>query len=301
MRRIKTILYPVAVVGLALLTYELFNSSKTLESVAPPHKDNYRIESPPIPESIDFAGENVPLDIDDVRERLDRELIANAYFHSNTILLMKRSHRWFPLIESILKEEKVPIDFKYLALVESGLVNVTSPAGAKGYWQFMESTAKSYGLKVNGEIDERYHMEKATRAACKYLKNAKGSFGSWTMAAAAYNIGEKRLNQRLEEQMVKDYYDLLLNEETGRYIFRLLALKEMVENPGKFGFQIETRDMYKPFKYRKVEVNSGIKSWAEFALDEGINYKILKLHNPWLRKPFLTNKENETFVILIPK
>lgn len=253
----------------------------------------------PLPEKMDFAGEEVPLTNLDVAERLDRELIVNTYWHSQTILFHKRSTRWFPIIEPILKQNNVPDDFKYLALIESGLDNVVSPAGARGFWQFMKTTAKSYNLEVNENVDERYHVEKATEAACKYLKKAKDNFGSWTLAAASYNMGIAGLNKKLKAQQCTNYYDLLLNSETARYIYRILAAKQILTHSELYHFTFEDNELYQPYNYKVVNIDTSITDLNQFAIQQGINYKILKLLNPWLRSNQLPNPTQKTYNIKI--
>lgn len=252
------------------------------------------------PTNIDFAGETAPLTIVDVRERLDRELLINANLHSTTTLILKRANRAFPVIEPILAKYGVPDDFKYLAVIESGLVNAVSSAGARGIWQFMPDTAKEKGMEVNDFVDERYHLEKSTEAACKYLLTAKNKFGSWTMAAASYNGGMNGVNKKIEEQQVTNYYDLALTEETSRYVFRILALKEIMKNPAKYGFNIYPTDLYSPIPTKKIEIDSAITDLASFAKTQGINYKILKIHNPWLRDKKLANPSKKKYEIEIP-
>lgn len=252
------------------------------------------------PESIDFAGENTPLNISDVKERFDRELLVNANLDASTLLIIKRANRAFPVIEPILKKNNIPDDFKYLAVIESGLVNVVSPAGARGVWQFMPETAKEKGLEVNEIIDERYHLEKSTEAACKYLLDAKNKFGNWTLAAAAYNGGMTGVNKQIEIQKVTSYYDLLLNDETSRYVFRILALKEIMKNPKLYGFELKDTELYKNIPTRKLEIDSSIVDLASFAIRQGINYKILKIHNPWLRDKKLLNLNRKKYILEIP-
>lgn len=252
------------------------------------------------PTTTDFAGETAPLHVVDVRERLDRELLINANLHSTTTLILKRANRAFPVIEPILQKYGIPDDFKYLAVIESGLVNAVSSAGARGVWQFMPETAKEKGMEVNDFVDERYHLEKSTEAACKYLLAAKNKFGSWTMAAASYNGGMNGVNKKIEEQQVTNYYDLALTEETSRYVFRILALKEIMKNPGKYGFNIYPTDLYSPIPTKKIEVDSTITDLASFAKTQGINYKILKIHNPWLRDKKLVNPNKKKYEIEIP-
>jgi len=253
-----------------------------------------------IPDSLTFSGEAIPMNILDVRERLDRELHINTYWQNNSIFIYKRANRWLPQIESILKEEGVPDDFKYIAVIESGLLNVTSPAHAVGFWQFLKPTAKELGLEVTKEVDERYNPLKSTRAACKYLRNACMDFGSWTLAAASYNMGIRGLKNRLEEQRVNSYFDLLLNEETSRYVFRALAAKELISHPEKYGFEIPPEHLYQQEELREIEVSESIEDLVQFAKDYGINYKILKKHNPWLRRKSLTVRKGAQYLILIP-
>lgn len=252
------------------------------------------------PTAVDFAGENTPLNIADVNERFERELLVNANLHASTILILKRANRAFPMIEPILKKNEIPDDFKYLAVIESALVNAVSSAGARGVWQFMPETAKEKGMEVNDCVDERYHLEKSTEAACKYLLSAKQKFGSWTLAAASYNGGMTGVNKQIEIQKVSNYYDLLLNDETSRYVFRILALKEIMKNPEKFGFAIPKQELYELFPTRKIEIDSTVNNLADLAISQGINYKILKIYNPWLRDSKLENKNKKKYSISIP-
>jgi membrane-bound lytic murein transglycosylase D len=252
------------------------------------------------PAEIDFAGEKAPLQVADVRERFDRELLVNANLHATTLLIIKRANRAFPVIEPILKKYGVPDDFKYLAVIESGLVNAVSPAGARGIWQFMPETGKEKGLEVNEVIDERYHLEKSTEAACKYLLDAKAKFGSWTLAAASYNGGVGGVNKQITFQGVTDYYDLLLTEETSRYVFRILALKEIMKNPTQYKFALQPAELYPVIPVKKVTVDASIPDLAVFAKEQGINYKILKIHNPWLRDRKLVAAPGKTYTLEIP-
>lgn len=252
------------------------------------------------PVSIDFAGEAAPLQITDVRERLDRELLINANLDATTLLIIKRANRVFPIIEPILAKYGVPDDFKYLAVIESGLVNAVSPAGARGVWQFMPATAKEKGMEVNDMVDERYHLEKSTEAACKYLLEAKAKFGNWTLAAASYNGGMTGVTKQIEMQQVETYYDLLLNDETSRYVFRILALKEIMKSPEKFGFNVGANEMYVNLPSKVITVDSSIPDLASFAKSQGINYKILKIHNPWLRDKKLLNIGKKKYELQIP-
>jgi membrane-bound lytic murein transglycosylase D len=252
------------------------------------------------PKQMNFAGEAVPYYINDVQERLDREMITNLNYHTNTTLVLKRANKVFPVIEPILKQYGVPDDFKYLAVIESSLVNAVSPAGARGIWQFMPETAKEKGMEVNDQVDERYHLEKSTVAACKYLLEAKNKFGNWTLAAASYNGGMAGISKRLQEQEVADFYDLLLTEETSRYVFRILALKEIMQNPAKYGFDMPKEVLYQSIPVKKIEVDSTINNLATFAKSQGINYKVLKIHNPWLRDKKLINKTGKKYELEIP-
>jgi membrane-bound lytic murein transglycosylase D len=252
------------------------------------------------PTEVDFAGENMPLEIPDVRERFDRELLVNANLHASTILIIKRANRVFKIIEPILEKNGVPNDFKYLAVIESSLINAVSPSGARGVWQFMPATAMEIGLEVNECVDERYHLEKSTEAACKFLLAAKEKFGSWTLAAASYNGGITGVNKQIEIQKVSNYYDLLLNEETSRYVFRILALKEIMKAPHKFGFEIPKQDLYELYPTHKIEIDSTVNNLADFAIDQGVNYKILKLYNPWLRDTKLDNRARKKYLIELP-
>lgn len=252
------------------------------------------------PKQMDFAGEIVPYNMADVQERLDREMVTNINYHTNTTLVIKRANKVFPIIEPILAKNGIPDDFKYLAVIESSLVNAVSPAGARGIWQFMPATAKENGMEVNDYVDERYDLEKSTQAACKYLNEAKAKFGNWTSAAASYNGGMSGISRKLEEQQVESFYDLLLTEETSRYVFRILALKEIMKNPAKYGFDIPKEMLYQPIPVKTIEIDSTINDLATFAKTQGINYKILKLHNPWLRDKKLINKSGKKYEIEIP-
>lgn len=266
-------------------------------STTTPKKENVHVL---YPMQMEFAGEPVPYFINDVKERLDREMITNINFHTNTTLVIKRANKVFPVIEPILKQYGVPDDFKYLAVIESSLVNAVSPAGARGIWQFMPETAKEKGMEVTDQVDERYHLEKSTVAACKYLLEAKNKFGDWTLAAASYNGGMAGITRRLQEQEVANFYDLLLTEETSRYVFRILALKEIMQNPAKYGFSMPNEVLYQSIPVKKIEIDSTITNLATFAKSQGINYKILKIHNPWLRDKKLINKTGKKYELEIP-
>lgn len=260
----------------------------------------YKITAIEIPEDLNFAGEKVPFDDPEIMERVDREFLVNTYWQSNAVLLMKRANKYFPIIEPILAKNGIPDDFKYLAVAESALENAVSPAGAAGFWQIMKTTGKEYGLEINENIDERYHIEKATEVACDYLKKSKQKFGNWTLAAASYNAGSFGIQKHLTAQDVNAYYDLLLGQETGRYVFRILAIKEILSNPDKYGFDIAKEDMYTKVPTFNVEINEPVTNFASFAKQYEINYKILKRHNPWLREPHLNNTTRKKYTIEIP-
>jgi hypothetical protein len=260
-----------------------------------------RVEALDIPNVMTFAGERVPLQDTDVRERLDREIHVNTYWHSNMLLMIKKANRFFSEIEPLLKKYNLPDDFKYLAVAESGLDNVTSHAGASGFWQFMKATGKEYGLEINNYVDERYNLEVATKVAAQYLINSKELFGSWTNAAAAYNAGNAGITKQMKRQDATDYYSLLLNSETGRYVFRILAFKEILSNPEKYGFYVDQQDLYQAIPTKTIVVNTPVADFAKFAKQQGINYKILKIHNPWLRDTYLKNASGKAYSIKIPK
>jgi len=255
-----------------------------------------------LPEKLKFAGEDVPMEYFDVRESLDRELLSNVYFHSQTIRYIKSMPRYFSIIEPILKSNGIPEDFKYLCVAESGFdPKAISPAKAAGMWQLLESTAKENGLEVNADVDERYHIEKSTEVACRMFKSAYQKFGSWALVAASYNGGRAGLDQKITQQKVKSYYDLLFVEETTRYVFRILALKMVMEDPEKYGFKVDKKDLYPIIETKDVEVKGSIADLAAFAINKGINYKILKMFNPWLRDTLLKNSTRKTYILKIPE
>jgi membrane-bound lytic murein transglycosylase D len=260
----------------------------------------YGVKQAALPESLSFAGENVPLQLFDVAEALDNETTINTFWHSSTILIIKRAKRYFPVIEPILKANNIPDDFKYLCVIESGLKNVTSPAGAKGFWQFLNTTGKEYGLEINSYVDERYNLEKSTIAACKYIQNAYDNFGSWTMAAAAYNMGNNGLLKVVNHQKVNNYYDLHLNSETARYVYRILAMKLIMENHHKYGFNIPESDKYLPIQSTEIMIDTSINDLVDFAFQNGTNYKLLKQLNPWLTNRFLINNSGKQYKIALP-
>ncbi len=264
-------------------------------------ENNYTIKALKIPENLSFAGEKVLLDKTDIKERIDRELLVNTYWQSNALLWFKRTNKFFPVIEPILKEKGVPDDFKYLSVIESDLRNVTSPAGAKGMWQMLKDAGRENGLEINDNVDERYHLEKATRAACDYLIEAKERLGSWTLAAAAYHAGNFGIEKRLKEQMVDNYYDVLAGENTERYIPRIVAAKEILSHPEKYGFEFDKDDLYELGTTYTVKVDTAITNIASFAQKFDTNYKELKMYNPWLRENHLNNKSRKLYEIQIPK
>jgi hypothetical protein len=254
-----------------------------------------------IPNKVTFAGEEVPLEYFDVRESLDRELLSTVYFHSQTIRYLKSMPRYFSIIEPILKANGVPEDFKYLCVAESGFdPKALSPAKAAGFWQLLESVGKENGLEVNSEVDERYHIEKSTEVACRIFKSAYQKYGSWALVAAAYNGGRAGLDQKIAQQKVKNYYDLLFVEETTRYVFRILSYKLVLEDPEKYGFKVDKDDLYPTIETNNVEVNGSIADLAAWAINKGINYKILKMFNPWLRDTSLKNPGKKTYILKVP-
>jgi hypothetical protein len=291
----------LVIIGFEVFTYSSDDHKTEDENFQSKFNEDYRIYSLNVPEQMTFCGEDVPLYDQDVFERLDRELLVNTYWQSNSLLYHKRASKWFPVIEPILKKNGVPEDFKYLALIESGLMNVVSPAGATGFWQILKQTAQEYGLEVNSNVDERYNVELATEAACKYLLEAHSQYNNWTLAAASYNMGMGGVNQQLKRQNADSYYDLLLNAETARYVFRIIAAKEIHENPTKYGFHYRLKDLYQPPQTNKLAVDTAITDLTAFAENQGINYKILKIFNPWLRETHLKNSSRKRYEIHIPK
>jgi hypothetical protein len=255
---------------------------------------------PPLPEEIYFAGERVPVEMEDVRERLERELVQNMYAHSVTCQIIKRSNRWKEKMVELLKANRLPEDFYYLMVCESAIRNATSPMGAKGYWQFLAGTAKEYGLEVNQYVDERNHPLKAAQAAIQYLKEAQNRYKSWTLAAAAYNMGMGGLDNVMAYQQEKNYYDLYLNSETSRYIFRIIALKLLLEAPEKYGFKFEAKDLYQPLDCKTITVTESITDLVAFAKNHQTNFKMLKMLNPWIIADQLPVKNGKTYQILIP-
>ncbi len=307
MKHIKNILAAIGflfVIG--SLIYAVRDKPSQNEMVLKEHNakkninNGYQIGAIEIPKDLNFAGEAVPLEDPEVLERVDREFLVNTYWQSNALLLMKRANKYFPIIEPILAKNGIPDDFKYLAVAESGLQNVVSHAGATGFWQILKGTGREYGLEVNSNVDERYHIEKSTQVACDYLNKWKSRFKNWTLTAAAYNAGPAGIQKYMNTQKVDDYYDLLLVEETGRYLFRIMAIKEIISNPDKYGFNVEQSDFYTAVPTFTVQINEPVADWADFAAKYEINYKILKRHNPWLREAHLNNASKKNYVIEIP-
>ena len=262
--------------------------------------EKYNIFAISKPANMNFCGEKVDLKSEDIWERMDKELLKNIYWQSNTMLYLKRANQFFPIIEPILKANNIPDDFKYLAVIESGLEDVISPSGAAGFWQILKGTAKEYGLEVNPAIDERYNLEKSTLIACRYLQKAYGKFGSWTLAAASYNKGQNGVRRLIEKQGTNNYYNLYLNSETSRYVFRIIAVKEILENPKKYGFIYREKDLYVMPKYKTIEIDATISDLANFATANGTNYKLLKQLNPWLRNTSLPDKSRRKYILKIP-
>lgn len=292
----QALIFALAIVGCV----QLFTFSKKIEKLSFDDTLFYAAKSHEIPLKVDFCGEPIPLNSEDIRERFDLEIVKNAYWHSSILLFHKRAGKYFPVIEPILKQHNIPDDFKYLAIAESGLSNVVSPAGARGFWQFMEKTGKEYGLEINKYVDERYHLEKSTHAACKYLNDAYKKFGSWTLVAASYNMGMYGLKKNLERQKVNSYFDLLLNSETARYVFRIVAFKTLLTKPQQYGFNLKNNNRYKPMEYKIVKIDSSITNFTDFAIQNNLNYKLLKLANPWLRQRSLNNQSKKVYEIKIP-
>jgi membrane-bound lytic murein transglycosylase D len=297
----------IAIAGLGILFF-IFRlctgagtESKEDESYKAYFLSRYKVFGLTIPADLNFAGEPVPLNDFTVYENMDRELTSNVYFQSSTLLLHKRASRWFPVIEPILKRNGIPDDFKYVPIIESNLTNSISPKGATGFWQIMDVAAGSFGLEVNEEVDERYNVEKSTEGSCKYFKEAYGKFHNWTLVLASFNYGINGLQKLLDEQKAKGYYDLLLNEETTRYIFRLLTIKELINHPKNYGFEIRKKDLYPPLRTYTITVDSSVTDFVRFAQKFNLSYKMLKYFNPWLRKDHLTNPEKKRYELIIPK
>lgn len=283
----------ISIIFVFVLTSGLFLFSTSERLVPKKNHVDYPLE-------MDFCGEKVPVNLADVHERLDREMLVNINMNATTAILIKRANKVFPIIEPILAKNNIPDDFKYLAVIESGLVNAVSPSGAKGVWQFMPSAAKDFQLEVTDQVDERYHLEKETQAACEYLNKAYKKFGNWTATAASYNCGMTGLQKQIDFQKSNNYYDLWLTDETSRYVFRILALKEIMKNPEKYGYLIREDVKYKLIPTKKVTIDSSITNLSDFAIKQGINFKVLKVHNPWLRDTKLDNPTKKNYELDIP-
>ena len=291
----------ISLLSISIITIIFYNAIlKTAPNPELQTHKGYKIKALKLPNGLNLAGERVPVEINDVKERMERELLVNTYWQSNGILLLKRVNRYFPILEPLLVKYNLPDDFKFLALAESGFTDETSSVGAAGIWHFMRTTGKEYGLEINDNVDERYNIEKSTKVAAEYLIKAKEKLGSWTLAAAAYNAGNRGVSRRLEAQEVSSYYDVKLPDETERYIFRILALKEIMTNPKKYGFIFDKEDLYTVKETRSVKVDTTISNLTQFAKEFGMNYKELKIHNPWLREHKLNNKSRRLYEIKIP-
>lgn len=291
----------VLLVNAGLFVVLITGSANSDEPAVPTTEAPAKFMSIAIPDSVTFAGEPMPLQRFDVKESLDREMLVNSYFHSQTLRLIKLAPRYFSIIEPILEEKGIPDDFKYLAVAESGLnPSAVSPARAIGFWQFLQGTARDYGLEVNNEVDERYHVEKSTYAACDYLLDAHEKYGSWTLVAASFNAGMRGIDRQLERQKADDYYNLLLVTETSRYVFRIAALKLIMENPAAYNLIVPEHEKYPIIPTKEIEVAGPVLDFADFAHAHDINYKLLKDFNPWLRQAYLTNNSGKTYTIKIP-
>jgi hypothetical protein len=286
-------------IGVVFILSSLFFTHNNAS--AEDYPQGYRIINPDIPDYLEFAGERIPTENFNVFERMEREFITNTYWHSSTILAIKRANRWFPVIEPILARNNIPDDFKYLCVAESLLENVISPVGATGFWQFMKAAGIKYGLEINGQVDERYHVEESTEAACKYLKDSYNMFGSWISAAASYNMGQEGMTLQRERQKAENYFNLVLNYETSRFVGRIVAFKYIMQDPPKYGFNIKEEDLYESLKYYEVTLKNSVEDFADFASTYGINYYTLKLLNPWLRENFLKNKNGNAYTIKLPE
>jgi len=296
--------YFLGIAVLLLVFFQLFMYSTDLKSEDKLHQEQfnmkYGIFAIVQPEDLNFAGEEIPIYSSEIWERIDKQLLKNTYWQSNTMLYFKKAHKYFPVIEPILKKYNIPDDFKYLAVIESGLDNAISPAGAAGFWQILKGTAREYGLEVNSAIDERYNLEKATVVACEYLQGAYNKFGNWTMAAASYNMGKNGARRKIKEQASNNYYNLYLNSETSQYVFRIIAIKEIMQNPRKYGFMFRDKDLYTIPNYKTIAVDSTIANLSDFAKSHNINYKLLKQFNPWLRAKSLPDKSRREYILKIP-
>ena len=291
-------------IGVVFIVVTLFLTENTTIANGNPDEDfpqGYKIISPEIPTYLEFAGAKIPTENFEVYERMEREFLSNTYWHSATILAIKRANRWFPVIEPILKKNNIPDDFKYLSVAESNLENVVSPAGATGFWQFMKEAGVKYGLEINSQVDGRYDVEKSTEAACKYLKDSYDMFGSWIVSAASYNMGQDGVKAQRDRQKAKNYFNLVLNSETSRFVARIVSLKYILQNPEKYGFDIKSEEKYKPLEYSEVTLDSSVADLADYAKNLNINYFTLKMYNPWLRDNYLSNKTKTAYTVKLPK
>ncbi len=300
----RTILTAFVLTGTVIIFLSIAQGFKGFSTVKPENHQApdtaYNIKAFRLPDEVSFAGERMPLENFDTRESLEREILTSAYRHSSTILIIKRANRYLPIIEQILKKNNIPDDFKYLAAAESEFSNMVSPAGATGFWQIMPETGREEGMEINTVVDERYNIEKSTQFACDYFMKSYEKFGNWTLAAASYDGGRAAINDQIDIQHQHNYYDLLLSDETARYIFRAVAYKLIISDPENYGFKISKTDLYPELKFKEVKIDTAITDFSEFAEKFGTNYKMLKYLNPWLRKPYLTPKPNKDYLIKIP-
>lgn len=289
------------IIGIGLSLSFKVNSGDNSEENRIYLKESNKVFSVPIPDKVTFIDENVPIDRFYVKEALEKEITVNTYFHSSSIFLIKKANRWFPVIEPILKKYNIPADFKYLAVAESGLENLVSPAGATGFWQLMPNTARELGLEVNADIDQRYDVELSTEAACKYLNKAFEKYGNWTLVAASYNAGMAKISEEIQRQQHSNYYDMIFVEETSRYVYRIIAIKNLLENPSDYGFFIRSKDLFQPFNLKKIAIDSTIRNIPAFAKSYNLSYKEFKIYNPWIRQAYLANKSGRTYFVQVPK
>lgn len=296
----KIIIATVLMAGIFNYSYATFRMEEPQEQINT-GTTTLPYSCPTVPESVILFGKKIDLTRFDRHERMDRELLAFTYMHSTSIQTIKRANRYFPIVEPILKEHGIPDDFKYLMAIESNCNPLArSHAGASGLWQFMQATGREYGLEVNKNIDERYHVEKSTVAACKYIKAAYAKYNDWAAVAAAYNGGQARIANQMSKQDIKETLDLYLVEETARYIYRIMAAKIMFSNPSAFGFRLKASDLYMQVPYKEVTVTTGISDLSAWAKKQGTTYALLKNLNPWLRDNFLQNVSGRTYVLKIP-
>jgi len=298
--RIKSTIFPAGIIVIVVLITEALHFSVSVSNDDAPFNQTFKVYPVPLPDSLSFCGEKVPMNRLGIREGLEQEMLINTYFQSQSILMLKRVHRYFPIIEDILRKQGIPDDFKYLALAESAFSYKVSPAGAVGFWQMMKPTAEAYGLEINKEVDERYNLVKATEAACRYFKDAYSDMHNWTLVAASYNMGMAGIERELENEKENNYYDLALNQETARYIYRILALKQFVSYPAMYGYHLAKKDYYQPVPSYTVTVDSVVTSLADYAQSKGISYHALKFLNPWMTNSKLLNPLKKTYTITLP-